>query len=509
MKYFIYMIRKSNSKTITPFPSNIEDNKKIIIAEIFDVRKFLQPLKDKLTEIRKNKGGYSLVCCILEIFYDKKINLLKRSDILDEIKAKIKSNYLIFETIVRNIHLISYKDLSRVSKIFEENENFSIFYNNLDKKEELIQINKEKINLNYEKIIKELSEINYQLKNNNKKKIVVEIGDQKDNIKIIKNSKKELITKIDISNKEKDDIKENDNNNNIKDEKINKDIKSTNKKKQYLAKKRKEKNNYLSYNPNKLEDLNGYSAGFSNLYVDHIALSYTKLYGKNIYYDNIDEIFSNNEKIVSIFGKEGIENIEENKIKELNKEIEQKNKELKSHEFILNSLKRNSPPHKTQKNNIIILTQLIEGIKEDYIEYKKELKLLSLYKKIINTYKENNNDSDNNKDKNNIEEMRNMYNTSFNNCIELIKKIKNNKDTYFSCLNNLKEFIKLVNNANTSKNENFDENNIIDNNRNLLYVQEKDYIEKIIIKMNQFIETLNYSLNENMLDISLKKELNL
>ena len=208
MKYFIYMIRKSNSKTITPFPSNIEDNKKIIIAEIFDVRKFLQPLKDKLTEIRKNKGGYSLVCCILEIFYDKKINLLKRSDILDEIKAKIKSNYLIFETIVRNIHLISYKDLSRVSKIFEENENFSIFYNNFDKKEELIQINKEKINLNYEKIIKELSEINYQLKNNNKKKIVVEIGDQKDNIKIIKNSKKELITKIDISNKEKNDIKE-------------------------------------------------------------------------------------------------------------------------------------------------------------------------------------------------------------------------------------------------------------------------------------------------------------
>ena len=177
----------------------------------------------------------------------------------------------------------------------------------------------------------------------------------------------------------------------------------------------------------------------------------------------------------------------------------------------MDSLKRNSRPHKPKKNNIIILTQLIEGIKEDYIEYKKELKLLSLYKKILNTYKENNKDNDNynNDNNNNIEEMRNMYNSSFNNCTELIKKIKNNKDTYFSCLNNLKEFIKLVNSFNTSKNENFDESNIIDNNRNLLYIQEKDYIEKIIINMDQFIETLNYNLNENILDFSLKNELNL
>lgn len=502
------MIRKSNSKIKTSFPSNVENNNRIIIAEIFDVRELLQPLKDKLIEIRKNKGGYSLLCCILEIFYDKKINILKRSDILDEIKEKIKSNYLIFETIVRNIHLINYKDLSRVSKILEENEIFNIFYNNSDKKGELIQINKEKFNLNYENIIKELSEINNQLKNN-KKKIVIETEARKNNKKIIKNNKKEIITKIDSSNKEKNNIKVNNYNNNIKDEKINNDIT----KKKYLEKKRKEKYNYLSYNPNKLEDLNRSRAGFSNLYVDHIALSYTKLCGKNIYYDNIDEIFSNNEKLVNIFGKEGIENIEENKIKELNKEIEQKNKELKSHEFILDSLKRNSPPHKPKKNNIIILTQLIEGIKEDYIEYKKELKLLSLYKKILNTYKENNKDNDNdnynNDNNNNIEEMRNMYNSSFNNCTELIKKIKNNKDTYFSCLNNLKEFIKLVNSFNTSKNENFDESNIIDNNRNLLYIQEKDYIEKIIINMNQFIETLNYNLNENMLDFSLKNELNL
>ena len=511
MKYFIYMLRKNFSKFKTSFPSNTEDTKRVIIAEIFDVRELLKPLIDKLTEIRNNKGGYSLICCILEIFYDKKINILKKSDILNEIKEKIKSNYLIFEAIDGKFNLLNYKDCSRVNKILEENENFSIFYNNRDKREVLIQINKEKINLNYENMIKELSEINYQLENN--MKIVVEIEARKNNRKKIKNNKKEIKSKVDTSSKEKNNTKENNNkiNNNIKEEIINKDISSTNTKKKYLEKKRKVKNNYLTYNSNKSEDLNGLSGGFSNLYVDHIALSYTKLYGKKIYYDKIDEICSNNEKIVNIFGKEGIENIEENKIKELNKEIEQKNKELKSHEFILKSLKKDNPPHKPKKNNIIILTHLIEEIKNDYIEYKKELKLLSLYKKIINTYKENNNDNDNdndNKEKSNIEELRNMYNNSFNNCIELIKKIINNKDMYLSCLNNLKEFIKLVNNINTNKNENIDEN-IIDNDKSLLYIQEKDYIEKIISNLDQFIETLNYNLNQNILDSSLKKELNL
>ena len=505
MKYFIFMLGINNSKFNSSFTSNDAENKRVIIAEIFDIRKLLQPLKEKLVEIRSKKGGISLICYILELFYDKKINILKKNDILTEIKEKIKSNYLIFEIIDRKIHLLNYKDLSRVNQILEENENFSIFYNNSNKKEELIQINKEKVNLNIENIIKELSEINYQLKNN--MKIVVKIEAQKNKEKIIKNNKKGRRTNIDTSNKEENNIKENIfNNSNVKDEKIHKEINLANTKRQYLTKKRKEKNHFLSisFNPKEIEDLNKPSVGFSNLYVDHITLSYTKLYGKAMSYDNIDEIFSNNEKIVNIFGKEGIENIEENKIKELNKEIEQKNEELKSHEFILNSLKKNNPSHKPQKNNIIILTQLIEGIKKDYIEYKKELKLLSLYKKIINTYKENNNDNDNdNNNNNNIVEIRNMYKDSFNKCKELIKKIKNNKDNYFSCLNNLKEFIKLINNINinTNQNENFDENNIIDNNKNLLYIQEKEYIEKIIINMNQFIETLNYSLNENILDV--------
>ena len=535
-KIKIESIKTNNEKLQND--NNIYFSKNSYICQI------LQPITNKILEILKNNGSYSLISCILEIFYDKNINILKKEEILNEIKKVLKNNLKIISNSSENIIINIRNCFFKTNQILDYNENFTKL-SDINNSEELIKINIEKLNSNLENIIKELLDININLFYN--PKIIIDLEEEKKKREEI-NNQNELEKNIDKLNNE--EIKNNQNIKNKIEEIINTDI-LPNKRRLFLRKKRKLKNNKLSL-PINLIKFNHNPHLFSLLEIESLSFNCIPKKQEILFVDEkINEIIIENEKLMNIYDSESIEEIEENKINDLKKEILEKKRELKLHEEIIQSLKRTNLNSENNKKNIYLIRIIVNEFSINYKELKTQIDILSLYKKyIFKIQKDKNNNS-----KDNIEIMKNIYHTNFESCKLLINKIENNKNQYIFCLKNLNDFIQSVNNIglnereynnfedNKSYNYNIDNdsenkndsnneknilnisncnslnnsNNKINNNDNnsylyknniLIYNQELQIIDKIINSLTEFIDKIKNYFHDCISDTPFEKELN-
>ena len=100
---------------------NIEEKNNNNNENNFDIRQILQPLKDQIEIVLKNNGSYSLIACILEIFYDKKVKMLQKEEILNEIKKVMKNNSIIttINTFSENVFLNSRNCFFKTNQILD------------------------------------------------------------------------------------------------------------------------------------------------------------------------------------------------------------------------------------------------------------------------------------------------------------------------------------------------------------------------------------------------------
>ena len=486
---------------------------------IFDLSNILQPLKDKIEEILKNNGSYSLIACILEIFYDKNIDMLKKEEILNEIKKIMKNNSIIISinSFSENNFLNARNCFFKTNQILDYNENFMKF-SNTNNNEEIIKINIDKIKYNIDSIIKELLEIN------NKNDIIIQVNNPEKKLEENKNNtSKEIIINIDESKNEEIDLNNNLNNNKIiKEEIINTDIFPKNKKrkrKKVLKKKVKLKTKLkkdLIKFPNTIHHLvSKPPKKFTFLSLESLSFNCNSKIEEKIYLDNkINDILLSSDKIINIFDRQYIIDIEEKKIKDLKQEILNKNKELQLHQNILNSFKKtkfNSQNNNTKINiNINAIKNILMKINSNYEEFKTQIDILSLYKNYI--YKIQKEKKENNNFEENIELMKKIYQKHFDNCKLCLYNIEKNKNQYLLYLDNLNNFIQNINNLNTNSTGynycvNNNENQNINEDNVLVFIKEKECIDNIINDMGEFVELIKNNFYDCISNTPFEKEL--
>ena len=484
---------------------NIEEKNNNNIENNLEIGQILQPLKDQIEIVLKNNGSYSLIACILEIFYDKKVKMLQKEEILNEIKKVMKNNSIIttINTFSENIFLNSRNCFFKTNQILDYNENFMKF-SNINNSEEIIEININKIINNLDNIIKELLYIN------NKKNIIISISNPEKNFEENQN-KKEMIMGMDKSKNE--EIKLNNNKNSIiKEEIINTDIfpkKRKRKRKKFLKIKRKLKHNLLSFHNKNKDFLYNSPKKFTSLSIESLSFNCNPKKQEKIYIEQkINDIFLENEKILKAFDEENIVNIEEKKIKDLNQEILIKNIELQLHKNILISIRNNNLDSQNNNINIKSTKKIFMEMNKNYEEFKIQLDILSLFKNYIYKAQKDKNNKNFNE---NLEIMKKIYQNNFENCKLFYNNIEKNKNQYSLCLKNMKVFIRNINNFSSNSTESI---NCIDNNvqnikedKGLIYLKEKQIIDNIINNINEFTDIIKKNFYDCISDTPFEKEL--
>ena len=131
-----------------------------------------------------------------------------------------------------------------------------------------------------------------------------------------------------------------------------------------------------------------------------------------------------------------------------------------------------------------------KDIKNDFEKINQEIEILSASQFIINKRNKLKNSI------NNAEGIKNDFKYNFNICVELLINIKNNKNKYLSCLNNISSFIENINNLTikTRKNNDNKINNI------LIYKEEKETIKKIEECLKAFEDLLRKNIYKSLLN---------
>ena len=574
-----------------------------------DLKILLQPLKDKIDEMKLTKGPISLISSILELFYEKKKTFLLKEEIEEAIKNKLKyirismtEGIYIYELNNQNFY-VRINDILIFNKCFEKHPlnnkeyiklNFKTTSENLsDIITELIeQYNKLTYNGNisveieeyignnygynfennkvnnydnglkfcqpYDKIerfdkkriikdyesetpnysdnINNIKEIKQKFKanlknsviNNTKNKIQKEIIINNSNINNIIKKPEPIPIKKDIENKdneicqqtiikipkESSDIntEENNINNNknniinLNEEKMNKKQKK-NIKKKFLQRKRynsfklqitnnnfkKEENEIKTEDKeiNTEKDIIDNKQKFnSSLSIYSLSFScFPKKREKFLLNQIIDYINSKNHKLISVFGGDNMKEREEKKIRDLKLEINRKNKEIQLHQYILetwedSNINENNIITNKKINSLTNIEIITKDIQKDYIKLSDEVEVLYAYQFILNKM---------NKNKIGIDEnVKINFKNCFDSCIELFKKIKENKKKYLSNINNICDYIKTINSFDISaKYFNGEKNETNNNTQNILiFKEEKETIEKIEQSLDSFEELI-------------------
>ena len=594
--------KNKNEQILTNITSSQKSVNLLKEKEKSDLKKLLQPLKDKIDEMKLTKGPISLISSILELFYEKKKAILLKEEIEEEIKNKLKNirismtegiyiyelnnqnfylrinDILIFnkcferhplnnkEYIILNIKTTSenlsdiitelieqYNKLTYNGKISVEIEEYigNKFYYNFennkvnnyenglkfcqpyDKTErtERKRIIKdlEYETPNYSDNINDIKEIKQKVKsnlknsiiNNTKNKIQKEIKNTNSNINTNNIIKKPEPIKKDIENKDHETLKEsiikipketsdinteenkiNNINNNNNNSNINLNAEIINKKpkkkikKHFLQKKRNNsfklpvKNNNIKKEENEIkkedkevntdkEIIDNKQKFNSSLSMYSVAFScLPKKKEKFLLNQIIDYVSSASLKLISIFGSENIKEREEKKIKELKLEIYKKNREIQYHQYIIDSLEDPSSNENyiitnNRNSNLMNIELITKDIQKDYIKLSDEVEVLYAYQFILNKM---------NKNKKGIDEnIKINFKNCFDLCMELFKKIQENKKKYLSNIENICDYIKTINSFDiNARYYNGEKNEINTNKQNMLiFKEEKEIIEKI------------------------------
>lgn len=469
---------------LTPQEKSINEETQII--------QLLKPLKDKIIEIILTKGPISLISCILELFYDKKRKIISKEEIIEGINIKLKNNIITLYEKPIIYHLDSNNFIEKIIKILSIQEYFEIL---LIQEKEYIQINIKNVKKNINIIIRELIE-QYNILTDNPK-ITIELDEEREhkinlggNIKInkiinnkdinfnnIHNNKIIINTDVDRKNIIKGQIENNKINNKVikaltdinhknddknllfnnnifnnKKESIinenisNDDNKENNKIKNistnFLNKKKKSLKNYSFIIPysNSSDDVNNDSNShnksttvnsFSYLSIESLSFScIPRKKEKYLLEKIINYISYKNKELYSIFGGESVKEREERKIKKLKQEITQKNLEIKLHEYIIQCWEDENENNEKEKNSANLIETLNESIKKDYKRLNEEMEVLYASHFIINKRNKL-------KNENFADGIINDFVYNYNICVELYKRIKNNRTKYLLCLNKI------------------------------------------------------------------------
>lgn len=491
-------------------------------------------IKNNLPNIyRELIGQYNILICnpevLIELEGEEDPKTLE-SDVDNNIKFNedIKLNDYINTKIIKytgirsGIEKETYINNNEITR--QNNINFS---NDIKPNKYLIKIAEDENN-RIENTIESNTKINQEnflfikdITNNNTNKEGIKENENPDidnNINIKKDSKLNLYPEnSNIIKNENENENVITNENKIKEEKlfINKGKKHKKHKKRrigesFLKKKKKLTNDsfVIPYSSNEINNHYNSSTGVNtnnspNLSVESLSFScVSKKKEKNLLEQIINYISEKNHKIISIFDGENIKEREEKKIMELKKEISQKELEIKMHEYFMQSLDDIDINLEKEKNNINQMEKINEGIKTDYQRLNEEMEILFASQFILNKRNRLKNEE-------NAVGLMDDFIYNFNICVELMKKIKSNKNKYILCLKKIYEFIKNANKIglNINKEEKGDKiNNII------IYKEEKETIGKIGDCLKVFENLLKKNINKSLLNTpfeNLLKEVNI
>ena len=486
---------------------NIQDKEYIQII-LKNIKKNIENILKELSiqnNILANKPGISL-----ELNEDKK-NAFEEKCQINKIFNKIHNNRIIINgknNISDNLgtNLVNHKPsffLSKNNKFKGINLGKKTFISKKDKKLYNVSDNvkQNSINkLNEKKIKWKTVIINNENENNNKNDNE-NINKNNNGIGIIKENKN-IIANQNLS---------------IKNKK-NKNIKSC---KKFVVKKRKFLTNntfiipgsfnnedYFNENSNNHNNSNINNNSFSNLSIENLYFSCIPRKKEIYLLEKIMNFISyKNKNLISVFGGENIKQREEKKIRELKQEISQNNLEIKFREYILQCWENANYNMDKEKKNANLLEKINEDIQNDFKIINQEIEILKASQFIIK--KRNKKDNSLNHDDTGI---INYFIYNFNNCIELLKKIKNNKIRYMSCIKNIIEFVKNVNKVDLIMKD----INEPKDNKIYIYKEEINTITKVIeyfgifedlIKKNIYSCLVNTPFEEQLKDQNREEDL--
>ena len=284
------------------------------------------------------------------------------------------------------------------------------------------------------------------------------------------------------TNKEKmiNEISDSDNINNKGSNKMKKISKT------FLKKKKNSLNNYSFIIPysNSSEDVNNESNShnkstsinsFSSLSVESLSFScIPRKKEKHLLEKIINYITFKNKELYSTFGGDNVKEREEKKIKKLKQEITQKNLEIKLHEYVIQCWENEN--YEEGRDNANLIGKINEDFKNDYKRLNEEMEVLFASHFIINRRNKLKND-------NYADGIKKDFKYNYNVCVELYKKINNNKSKYLLWLNKIIKFIKNVNKIDLDLKEIKEEGNDI-----VIYKEELESIKNIMDYLRVFEE---------------------
>ena len=178
------------------------------------------------------------------------------------------------------------------------------------------------------------------------------------------------------------------------------------------------------------------------------------------------------------------------------------------HKNILISIRNNNFDSQDNNIDIKVAKKIFMEMNKNYEEFKIQLDILSLFKNYIYKARKDKNNKNFNQ---NLETMKKIYQKNFENCKSFCNNIERNKNQSFLCLQNMKDFIRNINNLSSNSTESI--NCIVNNNQNikkdsgLIFLKEKQIIDNILNNIDEFTDIIKKNFYDCISDTPFEKEL--